>query len=293
VPNRVIKDTIWSSKSLAKLKPYYQDQWPRWLLMADDWGCFNADPEVIAGLVYPKRREGAAKVSEIRQVYQDIGQLFVWEEGGREWGFFTGWDNHQFCNKLGVNNKGKHTKHRRKTPAPPEDSLTLYSQEHTKEFDNVRQDSTKLLNPNPIPNPIPNPKLQGIFDAWNSHPNIRPKHRVLNKATEQAINARLKQFTPDEICTAINNYGNSTDEFWIEWREVKRGWSLEQFLSRGEGAKVEKFLDGPINEKGKSAKRAYPCRDAAKYEGKPVCKKLQEWDGRGVNPCDGCGDYTP
>ena len=155
MPNRVIKDSVWSSKSLAKLKPYYQDQWLRWLLMADDWGCFNADPEIIKGLVYPKRKETKAKVQVICQVYCDAGMLFLWEQGGREWGFFTAWDNHQFCNKLGVGEDGKYTKHRRKTPEPPDDLLTLYIQEHTEEFDNVRHNSTKVVNP--IPNPIPKP----------------------------------------------------------------------------------------------------------------------------------------
>jgi hypothetical protein len=92
-----------------------------------------------------------------------------------------------------------------------------------------------------------------IFDAWNSHPKIFPKHRRLTDAMRRAISARLRDFAPDRLVEAIQNYGDSDEPFWREWRETKSGWSLDQFLSRGEGAKVDKFLAGPI----KAAKPRY------------------------------------
>ena len=85
-----------------------------------------------------------------------------------------------------------------------------------------------------------------IFDAWNSHPKIFPKHRRLTDAMRRAIAARLRDFAVEQLVQAVNNYGDSDEPFWREWRETKSGWSLDQFLSRGEGAKVDKFLAGPI-----------------------------------------------
>ena len=35
--NRVIKDSIWDSPTLGQIPDYYEDQFPRWLLLADDW----------------------------------------------------------------------------------------------------------------------------------------------------------------------------------------------------------------------------------------------------------------
>ena len=149
MPNRVIKDWVWSSPSLAKLEPYYQDQWLRWLLMADDWGCFNADPEVIKGKVYPKRKETVKIVLKIRNIFYNAGKLFVWtDENERTWGFFASWDRHQFCSACGIDEEGKYTKHRRKTPPPPEKELNEY-------FDKFRQVETEFVIPNPIPNPNP------------------------------------------------------------------------------------------------------------------------------------------
>lgn len=87
---------------------------------------------------------------------------------------------------------------------------------------------------------------QRIFDEWNAHPKIKPKHRAFTTAMRKGVSARLKTYSVDEICAAIRNYGDSTDGFWVDWRERKRGWTLDVFLSRGEGAKVEQFLPGPI-----------------------------------------------
>src|SRR3972149_5348058 len=81
--NRVIKDSIWSSPSLAKLPVDAQLHWPRLLLMADDWGCFNADLDVILGLVYPKMKGMTLKkVEALLKVYFEAGMLFLWQDRG-------------------------------------------------------------------------------------------------------------------------------------------------------------------------------------------------------------------
>ncbi len=92
-----------------------------------------------------------------------------------------------------------------------------------------------------------------LFHAWNSHPKIFPKHRRLTDAMRRAVAARLADFTVEQLARAIQNYGDSDEPFWQEWRESRRGWSLDQFLSRGEGAKVDKFLAGPLRPRAGGA----------------------------------------
>lgn len=160
--NRVIKDSIWSSPTLATMDTYYQDQFPRWLLLADDWGCFNADPDIIKGQAYPKRKEDRDDIIEIINTLYEIGLLFVWEDNGRIWGFITSWDTHQrFCNKANTNNGGKHQKHRRKTPSPPTEKLSEYIQGVTRTTEHFRTVWNKFLNPDPNPNldPYLNPNV--------------------------------------------------------------------------------------------------------------------------------------
>lgn len=170
MPNRVIKDAIWSSPTLAKLPLDVQLHWPRLLLMADDWGCFNADPDVIKGLVYPKiATMTVRKICDLLKTYTEAGLIFLWKTGERLWGFFTSWHGHQFCNATHLNDDGKQARHQRKTPEPPENELSAYlaqhnqiSQEVSGKLEQVRAVQNKYRNPNPNPNPNPR-KIYGEF----------------------------------------------------------------------------------------------------------------------------------
>lgn len=171
MPNRVIKDSIWSSPSLAQMSEAAQDHWPRWLLLADDWGCFNADADVIKGTVYPKRKKITVKRIEVLSAeYYAAGKLFLWSEGGRVWGFFTSFGKHHpnFCNSTHVDGDGKQVRHKRKTPEPPEKELKVYFSKYVYKKPGVGGDleskraakssyrvPSPVLNPNPIP--VPNP----------------------------------------------------------------------------------------------------------------------------------------
>jgi len=236
--NRVIKDSIWTSPTLVKLSNYIQDQWPRWLLMADDWGCFNADPQIIKGLIYPKRNESINKIIQIRKAFEEAGLLFVWNNSEREWGFFVSWNNHQFCNASGVDNNGNYTKHRRKTPIPPKDLFGKYS-------DKFRQIPTNSLNPNPNPNPNPKPKPIHIviLNLWNSQKIIQ--HKKITDKIERAINGRLEEkATQEEIIQSILNYSKIINAPKGKYRFTYK-WILEDFLKRG----FEKFKDWNIAER--------------------------------------------
>lgn len=179
--NRVIKDSIWSSRSLAKLSLGAQLHWPRWLLMADDWGCFNADTEVIKGLVYPKLKTITPGIIEnLKDAYFNSGKLFLWSEGDREYGYFTSWSNHQFCNATHLDEEGKQNRHKRKTPEPPEkllqEFLDLFKKENpplTEDLERVRTLADKYRIP--IPNPIPNPKEKGdpVKLSLGEHKNVK------------------------------------------------------------------------------------------------------------------------
>ncbi len=128
--------------------------------MADDWGCFDADPDVIKGLVYPKRKkETPAKIKEIMQKFYEAGLLFIWNQGDREYGFFVSFDNHHnYCNKTSVNSEGKRERHKRKTAEPPAYLLKAYKQKLSSNvggswsgLEDVGAACQKRINPNPNP----------------------------------------------------------------------------------------------------------------------------------------------
>lgn len=147
--NRVIRDSIWTSPSLAKLSREAEAWFPRWLLMADDWGCFQADPRVVKGVAYPFREEvGLEEVDRLAVEYYNNGQLFLWVEKERVWGFFTAFhENNPYLQKLTVDEAGKPLKMRRKSPEPPKEALLVYLKERqpiNSVFDIVRHCSTSF-----------------------------------------------------------------------------------------------------------------------------------------------------
>ena len=47
--NRVVKDKIWTSPTIAAMEDVWaQLAFPWFLLLADDWGCFEVNPVVVA-----------------------------------------------------------------------------------------------------------------------------------------------------------------------------------------------------------------------------------------------------
>ena len=73
-----------------------------------------------------------------------------------------------------------------------------------------------------------------IFDFWNEQKIV--VHRKLTDKTRTKIRAALKDYSLEELKSAIHNYAFILhgDEYW--WTHV---WTLRDFLMRG----VEKFLD--------------------------------------------------
>jgi len=217
--NRVIKDSIWTSPTVNKMVKKLEHclAFPWWILQADDWGCFDADVEVVKGLVFPKRKDVTEEmVSEMRTAYQEAGLLFVWQEsGGREWGYFVTFDSHHnLCNKKSVGEDGKQTKHRRKTPEPPSDLLSDYIK-RSNLTEETKADKSRHLSTNsliPIPNPIPNPKEHcakfcEFSTAWDQFPN-----KLGKKTAERHYRATvLTQETHDRLMKAMRRYVEHVD----------------------------------------------------------------------------------
>jgi len=76
-----------------------------------------------------------------------------------------------------------------------------------------------------------------IFSHWNSQNIV--KHKKLTTNMKQTINARLEDFTPEEIKQAISNYAKiyHSPKYFLKYK-----FRLEDFLSRGAGSYMEKFL---------------------------------------------------
>lgn len=77
-----------------------------------------------------------------------------------------------------------------------------------------------------------------LFDFWNSLKIVI--HQKLTEKMKKAINARLKDGkSPEQIKEAMSNYAKILHSDKYYWSHK---WTLNEFLSREEGAKMELFL---------------------------------------------------
>jgi len=80
--------------------------------------------------------------------------------------------------------------------------------------------------------------IKEVFDYWNKKEIII--HKKLDDATKSKIEAKLKDYSRDEILGAINNYAfilHNPKDYWFNYK-----WTLKDFLQRG----LEKFKDWEV-----------------------------------------------
>ena len=156
VPNRIIKDTIWTSPNFNKLSAQAERHFYRVLLAADDYGCFECTPKVVKGKCYPLKNIAPAQIAKYQEELGKLGILGFWKDGDRQFAKFLMFDKHN--TKYGVTKEGKPTRHRRKTPDPPKKLLpTFASPEQT-----VSNPKSLILNPE---SSITNPKKIFVEDS--------------------------------------------------------------------------------------------------------------------------------
>ena len=78
---------------------------------------------------------------------------------------------------------------------------------------------------------------EAIFEYWNGKGIIQ--HRRMTDRIKRSINGALRDYTEEEICTAIDNYKTILfdDKYYWSYK-----WGLREFLQRG----IDKFLDFDI-----------------------------------------------
>lgn len=142
MPNRLIKESIRTSKSVNAMTDFQFRLWVYLITYVDDYGRGNADPEIIKGFVFPKR--SGVTVQTIEKTLQElatIGSILLYEVDGESYLCFPNWSSHQM-----IRNK------KSKFPAPTDNIPQL---ERTC---NQMQANVPVIQSNPNPNPNPNPK---------------------------------------------------------------------------------------------------------------------------------------
>ena len=96
MPNRIIKESIRTSKTINNLTDFQFRVWTYLITYVDDYGRGSADPEILKGFVFP-RRKGLTE-SNIAKALADlaaVGSIVLYEVDGESYLYFPNWSEHQ------------------------------------------------------------------------------------------------------------------------------------------------------------------------------------------------------
>ena len=136
MPNRLIKETIRTSKKINSLSDFEFRTWAYLVTYVDDYGRGSADPEILKGFVFPRRKEVREQdIQKALAALERTGSILLYEVAGEPYFCFPNWSEHQRIQ----------TK-KSKYPAPSDsDNSRWVTVGHG--------ESPPESNPNPNPNP--------------------------------------------------------------------------------------------------------------------------------------------
>ena len=231
MPNRIIKESICTSKSINQLTAEEECFFYRLIVNCDDYGCFFGEPDVLAGKLYPRRRMEEDEVLRIRDRLEEVGLIIVYESGGEDYIWLPTWEKHQ---------RIRSAKHH--FPMPPEESLCKNSPQlaaNCGELPQTAADCSKMQptrararnpiqsNPNPIQsesNPNTNPNAAGadVCAAAAAEPKTQFAEFVsLTNAEYEALVAKLGEQGAGRCIELLDNYkGQSGKKYQSDYRAI-------------------------------------------------------------------------
>lgn len=96
MPDRMIRESITTSRSLAACSLFTELLFPRLLVLADNHGRFDAEPRVVCNRLFPLRDDvTSAQVAESLDELEAQGMIRRWMARGIRVGEFVAFDRHQ------------------------------------------------------------------------------------------------------------------------------------------------------------------------------------------------------
>ena len=142
MPKRILDDSILDSRSMEVLTPAAQDAFPRFILLADDFGCFEVNPVILRARGWSRRpdvTEGMVEAwiteyAERQASNPETGGklapvLMLWTHVGRRYAYLTGWHGPHGQKRRAEYDPNAPAKtperhgSKRKTPPPPGEML--------------------------------------------------------------------------------------------------------------------------------------------------------------------------
>ena len=99
MPNRIIKDSINESRGLTNCSFFAQDLYKRIITYADDYGRFNADPQIMLARLYPRELD-VVRIDDLEDALVELageGKIAFYTSSARKdiYGALPNWSDHQ------------------------------------------------------------------------------------------------------------------------------------------------------------------------------------------------------
>ena len=198
MPNRVIRDGFLDSEKINSLNEQEQNFFIRLLLIADDYGRFDARPELIKSKCYPVTDKRPSIVSTMLTKLSDVGLIVLYTVDGK--------------NYLEINEYNQRLRQKREKYPKPKIGNAV----------KCLSDVSKLsVETNPIRNESEseeetNPNHKSDFDiAFNHFKEMRKKiKKPMTQRAEELILNELNKIAPDDIDKQIKILNESTMKDW-------------------------------------------------------------------------------
>ena len=93
---RMLKETIRTSKTVNSLSDFQFRVWAYLITYVDDFGRGSADPELLKGIVFPRRKGiTEAQLENALTVLANTGMITLYEVDGESYFYFPKWGEHQ------------------------------------------------------------------------------------------------------------------------------------------------------------------------------------------------------
>lgn len=95
MPNRIIRESSRSSRSLARVSAEAERLFWRLVTWADDYGRFDSESRIVMGSCLPLHTVKAGEVERWLLELAKVDAIRFYEHAGRRLAFFPSWDRHQ------------------------------------------------------------------------------------------------------------------------------------------------------------------------------------------------------
>ncbi|MBQ8618216.1 MAG: hypothetical protein IJ418_12025 [Clostridia bacterium] len=96
MPNRIIKESIRTSKGVNALSDFQFRLWVYLITYVDDYGRGSADPELLKGFVFPRRKGVTEKsIADALDSLANMGMIHLYNVDGESFFCFPNWGKHQ------------------------------------------------------------------------------------------------------------------------------------------------------------------------------------------------------